>query len=130
MVWDDRGNIVLDNNEGGMPYFDLKKPEAEVALSLVQTVQGNKEGYTRWEFGEAREAREAQAMVGHPTDRDFLGMVRANMILNCPIKDTAVINANCIFGPDLAGVKERTVRETPAPVTTDYVHVRIFVITF
>jgi len=41
---------------------------------------------------EAREAREAQAMVGHPTDRDFLGMVRANMILNCPIKDTAVIN--------------------------------------
>jgi hypothetical protein len=50
-------------------------------------------------------------------------MVRANMILNCPIKDTAVINANHIFGPDLAGVRGRTVRETPAPVTTNYVQI-------
>ena len=41
VVWTNQGNIVLDNNEGGMPYFDLKKSEAEVALSLVQTVQGN-----------------------------------------------------------------------------------------
>ena len=56
VVWTDQGNIVLNNNEGGMPYFNLKKPEAEVALSLVQTVRGNKEGYTRREFDEAREA--------------------------------------------------------------------------
>jgi hypothetical protein len=68
VVWTDQGNIVLNNNEGGMPYFDLKKPEAEVALMFVQTVQGNKEGYTRWEFYEAREAWEAQAMVGHTKD--------------------------------------------------------------
>jgi hypothetical protein len=62
-------------------------------------------------------------MVGHPTDRDFLGMVRANMILNCPISDKAVVNANRIFGPDLAGVRGRTVRKTPVPVTTDYVQI-------
>ena len=62
-------------------------------------------------------------MFGHRTDRDFLGMVRVNMILNCPIKDTAVINANRIFVPDLAGVRGRTVRETPATVTTNYVQI-------
>jgi len=87
VVWSDQGNIVLNNNKGGMPYFDLKKPEAEVALSLLHTVRGNKEGYTRREFNEAHEAQKAQAMVGHPMDQDFLGMlVRANMILNCPSK--------------------------------------------
>ena len=47
VVWNNQGNIVLDNNKGGMPYFDLKKPEAEVALSLVQIVWGSKEGCTR-----------------------------------------------------------------------------------
>ena len=68
VVWTDQGNIFLDNNKGGMPYFNLTKPEADVALMLVQTVRGNKEGYTRQEFDEAREAWEAQAMVCHPTD--------------------------------------------------------------
>ncbi len=123
VVWTDQGNIALDNNAGGMPYIDLKKLEAKAALSLVQTVRGNKEGYTKREFEEARRAREAQAMVGHPTDRDFLGMVRANMILNCPISDKAVDNANRIFGPELAGVRGQTVRKTPVPVTTDYIQI-------
>ncbi len=94
-----------------------------MALSLVKIVRGNKVGYTKREFDKARKAWEAQAMIGHPTDQDFLGMVCANMILNCPIKDTAVINANRIFGPDLAGVRGRTVRETPALVTTNYVQI-------
>jgi hypothetical protein len=75
VVWTDKGKIVLDNNDGGMPYIDLTTLEGEVALSLVQTVRGNAEGYTKREVNEAREARKAQAMVGHPTDREWLGMV-------------------------------------------------------
>jgi hypothetical protein len=81
------------------------------------------EGFTWWEVEEARRAREVQAMVGHPTDRDFLGMVRANYILNCPVNDTAIKNANTIFGPDLAGVRGRTVRRPPEAVRTDFVHI-------
>jgi hypothetical protein len=123
VVWTDKGKIVLDNNDGGMPYIDLTTLEGEVALSLVQTVRGNAEGYTKREVNEAREARKAQAMVGHPTDREWLGMVRANIIKNCPITDKAVINAQRIFGPELAGVRGRTIRETPASVTTDYVQI-------
>ncbi len=34
----DAGNIVLKNNNKGMPYLDLKEFKAEAALSLVQTV--------------------------------------------------------------------------------------------
>ena len=43
VVWTDQGNIVLNNNEGGMPYFYLKKTEVEADLLIVQTVRGNKD---------------------------------------------------------------------------------------
>jgi len=61
------GNVVLKNNGKGMPYLDLKEFEAEVvlsfapeaALSFVQTVRGNMEGFTK------HEGEEAQRLVRH-----------------------------------------------------------------
>jgi hypothetical protein len=96
------GDVVLKNNDKGMPYLDLREFEAEAvlsfapetALSFVQTVRGNMEGFTKPEVEEAQKAREAQAMLGHPTDRDFLGMVRGGMISNCPVTANAVKNAH------------------------------------
>jgi hypothetical protein len=92
------GDVVLKNNSKGMPYLDLREFEAEAvlsfapkaALSFMQTVQGNMEGFTKREVEEVQKAREAQAMLGDPTDRDVLGMVRGNMISNCPMTANAV----------------------------------------
>ena len=114
-----------------MPYLDLREFEAkavlsfapEAALSFVQMVQGNMEGFTKHEVEEARKAREAQAMLGHPTDHDFLGIVRCGMISNCPVTANTVNNVHQIFGPDLAGIRGRTVRRPPESVTTDYVQI-------
>ncbi len=125
------GDVVLKNNGKGMPYIDLRELEAKAvvsfapnaALSFVQTVRGNMEGFTKREVEEARKAREAQAMLGHPTDRDFLGMVRGGMISNCPVTANAVHNAHQIHGPDLAGIRGRTVRRPPESVTTNYVQI-------
>jgi hypothetical protein len=73
----DQCDIIIKINSKGMPY----QLEAKVALSFVQTailivqmVWGNMEGYTQCEVEEACTASEAQAMLGHPTDQDFLGM--------------------------------------------------------
>jgi hypothetical protein len=75
-----------------MPYLDLCKLEAKVALSFVQTamlfiqmVRGNIEGYTQREVEEACAPREAQAMLCHLTNRDFLGMLHSGMITNCTV---------------------------------------------
>jgi hypothetical protein len=122
---------VLKNNGKGTPYIDLREFEAKAvlsfapkaALSLVQTVQGNMEGFTKREVEEARKARKAQAMLGHPTDRDFLGMVCGGMISNCPVTVNTVKNAHQIFGPDLAGIRGRTVRRPPESITTNYVQI-------
>jgi hypothetical protein len=84
-----------------MPYLDLQELETKIVLSFIQTVQGNMEGYTRCKLEEAHAAQEAQAMLGHPSDQEFLGMVRSGMILNCPVTPTAVQNANQILAPTL-----------------------------
>jgi hypothetical protein len=45
------------------------------------------------------------------------------MITNCPVTTTAITNTRTTFGPDLASVRGKTVRWTPAPVVGDYVAV-------
>ena len=90
----DAGDIVLKNNYKGMPYLDLKEFKAKAVLSLVQTVQGNMEDFTKHEVEELQKVCEPQGMLGHPTDRNFLGMVRGGMISNCPETPTAVQNAH------------------------------------
>jgi hypothetical protein len=109
VIHTDHGNIKIQKNAKGMSFIDLDSVEGEVALEFVLTVRGNMDGFTRREISKAHEAREAQGMMGHQIDRDFLGMVRANMIANCPVIVSAAQNANDIFCPDLAGVRGRTV---------------------
>ena len=64
-----------------------------------------------------------KGMLGHPTDREFLGMVRANMIANCNVTESAVKNAHIIFGPNLAGVRGRTVRVAPESVRVEHIQI-------
>jgi hypothetical protein len=90
----DAGNIVLKNNNKGMPYLNLKELETKVTLSLVQTVRGNMEGFTKREVEEVWKALKAQGMLGHPTNHNFLGMVHGGMISNCPVTPTTVQNAH------------------------------------
>ncbi len=125
------GNVVLRNNGKSMPYLDPREFKAKAILSFppkaalffVQPVQGNKEGFTRRKVKEAQKACKTQAMLGHPTDCNFLGMVCGGMISNCPVIVNTVTNAHQIFGPDLAGVRRRTVRRPLESVTTNYVQI-------
>jgi hypothetical protein len=127
-------------DEQGLPYLDLEesseggtlllmqhgggtcKRESE-AVSLVQTVRGNYEGYIKCEVLKAKEVRRAQAMMGNPSKADYKGMVSDNLIPNYPVASSDITNARAIFGPDLPSVQGKTVRRTPAPVVADYVAV-------
>jgi hypothetical protein len=123
-VWHiDQGDILIKNNSKRMPYLDIQELETKAALLFIQTLQSNMEGYTRHEVKEPRAAREAQAMLVHPTDQEFLGMVCSGMIFNCPVTPTAVQNTNRIFGPNLAEVRGRTVRRPPGSMTTNHIKI-------
>lgn len=110
------GEVVLENNEIGMPYIDLDKSDHCAALCFIQTVHEIFAGFTKREVEEARSAHEAQAMIGNPTTREFRNMVHANIISNCTVTEQAIKNAELIFGPQLAGVHGRTTRTKPAAV--------------
>jgi hypothetical protein len=45
------------------------------------------------------------------------------MIRNCPVTPTDITASDKIFGPDVASLKGKTVRNTPAPVLTDYLKI-------
>jgi hypothetical protein len=96
---------------------------AETGIVHIQTVRGNYEGHTKKDMMQAKEVRRMQAMLGNPSEKDFKGMVSGNMIKNCPVTTTDITNARVIFGPDLASIRGKTVRRTPAPVVADYVAV-------
>jgi hypothetical protein len=58
-------------------------------------------------------------MIGHPTDAQFLKIVKSNTIKNCPIKPTHIANALTIFGLSAAGVREKTVCRKPEQVEAE-----------
>ncbi len=78
-----------------------------MALCLVQdtvkTERGKIVGFAKQEVKEAKTTWEAQGMLGHPTDHEFLGMVHSNMIVNCDVTESVIINAHIIFDPNLIG---------------------------
>jgi hypothetical protein len=62
-------------------------------------------------------------MIGNPSEQDFKGMVRGNMINNCPVTTKVITKAHAMYGPSLESAREKTVRRMPAPVVVDYVAV-------
>jgi hypothetical protein len=121
VVHTEDGPVSLKNNEVGMPYIDLEKSEERAAICLIQTIRERYEGFTRREIEDAKAAREAQAMIGGPPDREFQHLVRTNPML--PITPLAVEHSNKLFGPDLAGVRGRTVRKRPEHVHIEYMDI-------
>ena len=121
-VHTEHGPVYFTKDEHGLPYIELGEGQESAGVLFLQTVRGNYEGFTKKEVLRAREARRLQGLVGSPSEKDFKGMVSGNLIKNCPIDGVDISNARTIFGPDLKGVRGKTVRRKPQPVTEeDYV---------
>ena len=82
-----------------------KEDSTKEGVTLVQTVHGNYEAFTKQEVIKAQEAREAQAMLGNPSKKDFQDLVSGNLIPNCPIARANTSNTRKKIGPDLASIR-------------------------
>jgi len=122
----DRGGVFqVHTNEGiveskpmarGLHYHDVSDASSNIELMLVNTVRENFEGYSRHEVKKAKEARRIQGMIANPTEREFTGMVREQLLTNCPVTVRDIDNANRIFGPDLANLRGKMTRTKPERV--------------
>ena len=121
IVHTDDGPVHFHKDEQGLPYINLDSSGKEAATMLVQTVRGNYEGYTKKEVMRAKEARRLQGMVGGPSNKEYAGLVSAQMVSDCDVVATDVTNAYKLFGKDLAAVRGNTTRRNPAPVVESHV---------
>lgn len=100
----------------GLYFHDTRKR----AITLLNTVAENVESHTAREVEQAKLARKIQAMVGYPSDQDFMKMVESNQLINCPISTKDISNANDIFGRNVGNLKGKTTRKVPEIVVSDY----------
>ena len=75
------------------------------------------ESFTKHKVKGANLARKTQAILGHPTSRELSKVVSINFgVTNCPVNPIDVANADVIYGPNLGGVRAKTVRHKPERV--------------
>ena len=92
-------------------------------VTMVQTVTDNDKGYSQRQLVNAKKARDLYAKVGYPLIRDFVVMIKKNMINNCPVTVEDVIRAERINGPSVQAFKGKIIRTKTSPVVTYYVAV-------
>ena len=107
---------------GVIPACPRNKTEG---LVMVETIRKKYEGFTREQIITAAAARDAMAMMGHPTEGNFVKHVVSSTLVvkNCQITLADVTNAKNIFGPDRGSLKGKTVRQRPEKVRPVYVSI-------
>jgi hypothetical protein len=97
---------MFRQSPAGLYYHDT----GNRAFVMVNTIKENRERFTRCGVEKAKEEKRALALVGYPSPKVFMNMVRSNIIKNCPIYPIDIINAHKLFGPDIATLKGKNVR--------------------
>jgi hypothetical protein len=98
-------NVVFKQSPDVMYYHDT----GNCAFAMVNTIKDNREGFTNRELEKVNEARRALALVGYPSPKDFMHMVRCNMIKNFPVSPIDITNAHKICGCNITTLKGKTV---------------------
>ena len=115
-------------SEGGLLYLDTTSPQAKQQdlqqhVFAVNTVRDNKKYITNNDYLRAVRARELQVMIGRPSDKDLIKILKTSSLPNCPVTPRDVIIANKVFGPDVGALKGKTTRQGPpivdSPVSVD-----------
>ncbi len=89
-----KGIVEFKPSARGLHYHDVSDGSGNIELILVNTVREKFEGYSRHEVEEAKEAQHIQGMIANPAKREFAGMVREQLLTNCPVTMRDIDNAN------------------------------------
>jgi hypothetical protein len=117
----DSGNskgFIVHRDEAGLPdmHFRLHESGLHVydpkleQLSFLNTVQDNKEGFTKRQLEGAETARQLYAKLAFPSIKDFEWAVVSNQIQDCPVTKSDIETAQLIWGKDVSALKGKTVR--------------------
>ena len=77
-------------------------------VSLIQTVAENEAEFTPRQVEKAKEARDLYAMIGRPSYRDYLAIIKNDLLPNAKITPSDVERAEKIYGKDLGAIQGKT----------------------
>ena len=122
--------FVFKKSEGGLHYLDTtcsgreeNQGHSQEHVFMVNAVKDNRRNFTNNDYLRAIRARELQVTIGRPSDKDFIKILKATCLPNCPVTPRDVIIANSLFGPDVGALNGKTTRHSPpivdSPVPVD-----------
>ena len=123
------GDVIFNRcPEMGFLFIDLDDVSfiGEGAM-LVQTVQGNYEGFTERDIKRARAARELQNCMGQPSDMEIKQLLREKekmshtLLKDCPLTIDNLENAKAIFDPSVPRLKGTSCRTKPTRAEPEYI---------
>ena len=107
--------FAFQESEGGLHYLDTTCPQYKQGQNqqqghvfAVNMVRDNKKNVTNNNYLQALRAWELQVMVGRPSDKDLIKILKMSSLPNCPVMPQDVIIANKLFGPDIGTLKGKT----------------------
>jgi hypothetical protein len=112
-------NMEFQMHESGLHYFE----PGDEAFIFINTVTGNKEGYTKLQIKGAEEARTLYLMLNYPSTKDYKWVIQSNQIECCPVMVQDVEIAHNIWGKNVSAFKGKTTRLKPIHVARDFVKV-------
>ena len=66
--------------------------------------------------------------IACPSLREFKSLIKANMLMNCPVTVDDVDRAMDIFGHDVPNLKGKVVRKKPDVVKNEVVHIPRYIL--
>ena len=103
-------NIKFGMHRDGLHYHDTVNRQ----VTMVQTVTDNEKGYSQRQLINAKKERSLYAKVGYPLIRDFIVMIKKNMINNFPVTIEDGMRAENINGPSVQALKGKQYAQNPA----------------
>jgi hypothetical protein len=94
----------------GPCYLDTAAQNNHTVLATA-AVEANKSKHTDRDYSRAQLARKIQNLVGRPELKDFLRHLDSNSFPNCPMQRQDAVNADAIFGQDVASLKGKITRQ-------------------
>ena len=112
-------NMEFKMHSSGLHCFNPR----DKAFVFLNTVSGNKEGFSQRQIRGAELAKALYAKLGYPSLKDFKWVIQSNQISDCPVTVNDIDVADKIWGKNIAALKGKTTRTKTTHVAKDFVKI-------
>ena len=114
-------SMYFQKSPEGLYYMPLETSKKEV--TLVDTVEENKQGYTQHQIARADKAKRLYEMIRFPSMKDYKTIIQMNGIKNCPVTVDNIKMSQKIYKRNIHVLKGKSVHTKPKVVVKDYIEI-------